>query len=126
MYSERKRRFAIWIATVLSAPIIYIGFVFLFVLSIEYYPKRSFDQKEWLTNKDERYELSDYIIDNKILIGKTKADIKRLLGDEGNKDEDNEWYYELGIRPGIGNIDPDGLVISFKNDKVAGVVQHKH
>lgn len=57
-----------------------------------------FRSKEWLTNKDERYELSDHLIDSKILIGKTKTDVKKLLGDEGNKDEQSEWYYEIGIR----------------------------
>src|SRR5437868_7357741 len=64
IHTGRKLRFATWIATIFATPIIYIGFFLLFFLSIEHYPKRNFDQKEWLTNKDERYELSDHLIDS--------------------------------------------------------------
>ncbi len=59
-----------------------------------------------------------------MLIGKTKNDVRKILGDEGNLDSNDNWYYELGFTPEIGNIDPDELDIEFKNGKVVSVGQH--
>lgn len=124
--TKLKRRIITWLVTIVSTPIIYGTIALLIILSIEYYPKRDFDKKQWLTDKDKRYELSEDMIDSKMLIGKTKSEIKSLLGDEGNKVGDNEWYYNLGFRPELTGIDPDNLEIDFKNGKVVSVEQHKH
>lgn len=116
--TKLKRRIITWLVTIVSAPFIYATIIFLWILSVEYYPKNHFDKQKWINDKDERYELSDDIINSKMLIGKTKFEIKALLGDEGNKTGDNEWYYDLGFRPELTGIDPDNLEIDFKNGKV--------
>jgi hypothetical protein len=59
-----------------------------------------------------------------MLIGKTKEEVRQILGDEENKDESDNWIYELGFKPGFANIDPDILEIEFKNGKVEKVEQH--
>ena len=119
-------KIATWIATVISTPVLYVAIVLLFFSVSEYYPNNNFDKKAWLTNKDERYEYSSNLIDSKILINKTKAEVRQLLGDDGNLDSSDDWYYDLGYRPEIGNIDPDSLEIEFKNGKVINVKQNKH
>jgi hypothetical protein len=121
---NKTRKTVTWIATIIATPIVYFGLVVLFFFSSEYYPKHDFDRKEWLVNKDQRYEYSDDIIESKMLIGKTKDEVRKILGDVGNSNNENEWHYELGYRPEIGNIDPDTLVIEFKNGRVSNVEQH--
>jgi hypothetical protein len=122
--SNYKRNIAIWCATIFSTPLIYTTLIVLIFSIMNYYLNQDFDQKQWLTDKDERYQLSKDIIESKMLIGKTKPQIKKLLGDEGNKDENDDWFYDLGFKP--GTIDPDSMEIVFKNGKVASVVQHEH
>jgi len=90
---------------------------------MNYYPKHSFNHNDWMGNKDERYELSDDIINSKVLIGKTKSDIRTLLGNEGNQDNLDEWTYYLGIKPEILNIDPSALIIYFEKGKVTRIEQ---
>ncbi|MEO6980177.1 MAG: hypothetical protein ABI113_17430 [Mucilaginibacter sp.] len=92
---------------------------------MNYYPKRDFDKSAWLKNKDVRYEYSDDIIDSKMLIGKSKNEVRKILGDVGNAEDSNDWFYDLGFRPELLNIDPDSMEITFKNNKVVDVVQHK-
>lgn len=123
-FKENKTRKAVtWITTIITTPIIYAGLFLLVFFFIQYYPKHDFDQKEWLANKDKRYEYSDDIIDSKMLIGKTKDEVRKILGGVRNSNNNDEWYYDLGYIPEIGNIDPDILVINFQNGKVISVKQ---
>jgi hypothetical protein len=60
------------------------------------------------------------------LIGKSKTEVRQLLGNESdNNDSLNVWYYGLGVRPELFNIDDSYLQIEFQNDKVVDVEQHK-
>jgi hypothetical protein len=65
------------------------------------------------------------IIDNDLLIGKTKEEIVKTLGDDYYKYNEDHWGYEVGFVPGLLNIDPDVLDIHFKDDKVESVGQHE-
>ena len=47
-------------------------------------------------------------------------EVRQILGDEKNKDVKDIWQYYLGFRPGL-SIDPDMLVIEFKDGKVIRV-----
>ena len=97
----------------------------LWLFSISYHPTHDFDKEKWFANKEKRYELSKNIIDSKMLIGKTKSEVRQILGDESNTDASDYWYYYLGFRPGFANIDPDVLDIEFKDGKVIKVGQHQ-
>jgi hypothetical protein len=122
---DRNRKILTWLATIILTPCIYIGLGLLWIFSISYYPKRDFDKQEWFNDKDERYELSRNIIESKMLIGKSKTQIRQLLGDEDNSDSLNIWTFGLGIRPELFNIDDSYLQVEFKNDKVVNVEQYK-
>lgn len=122
---KKKLNIATWTATTIATPIIYVGLVMLWIFSISYYPSKDFDRQKWLTDKEKRYELSEEIIESKMLIGKTKAEVKQILGDEENIENSNLWNYYLGYRPQLFGIDPDVLDIEFENGKVIRVSQHQ-
>jgi hypothetical protein len=122
---DETRKIATWTATIITTPLIYVGLILLWLFSMSYYPTYDFDKQKWITNKDKRYELSEDIIESKMLIGKTKSEVRLLLGEDGNTDESDYWSYYLGFRPGFANIDPDILDIEFKYGKVIRVGQHE-
>ena len=122
---DKTRKIATWAATLVATPLIYLGLVMLWLFSISYHPTHDFDKEKWFANKEKRYELSKNIIDSKMLIGKTKSEVRQILGDESNTDASDYWYYYLGFRPGFANIDPDVLDIEFKDGKVIKVGQHQ-
>ncbi|WP_254092562.1 hypothetical protein [Dawidia soli] len=105
-------------------PLLYILIVLIIILSVSYYPSKKFSEQQWLRDKERRYELSEDLIEREILIGKTKPDVRLLLGDEGNADESNQWNYYLGFRPQLFRIDPDVLTIESKEGIVVRVEQH--
>jgi hypothetical protein len=111
-------------ATILLTPLLYISIVLIWILSISYYPSREFNRQGWLNEQEKRFALSEDLIEREVLLGKTKPEIRHLLGDEGNTDQSNQWSYYLGFRPQLLNIDPDVLVIEFKDEVVVRVEQH--
>jgi hypothetical protein len=121
---DKQRRLVVWLSTILTAPLLYGALALLVFFFVSYNPKDDFNRKEWFADKESRFKMSGDIIDSKMLIGKTKAQIKSLLGDEGNSDADDDWHYYLGYVPDIGNIDPDLLDITFKKGRVVEVRQH--
>jgi amino acid transporter len=120
-----KRKVATWTATIIATPLIYIGLIVLWLFSMSYYPSHDFNKQKWFADKEMRYELSEDIIESEMLIGKTKSEVRKLLGDDGNSEESDHWSYYLGFRPGFANIDPDVLDIDFKEGKVIRVGQHE-
>ena len=123
--TDNTRKIATWIATVVTTPLIYIGIIMLWLFSMSYNPNHAFDKEKWLTDKERRYELSADIIESKMLIGKTKSEIKQLLGNEGNSDDSDYWNYYLGFRSGFAIIDTSFLCIEFKEGKVIKIGQYE-
>lgn len=122
---NKRRTITTWIVTIITTPFVYAGMIVLILLAMSYYPTHRFNKAEWLENPKKRYQLSDDIINSNVLIGKTKAEVKQMLGDEGNPDESDHWTYYLGYKPGFISIDPDVLDIDFKDGKVVKVGQHE-
>src|SRR4030095_168385 len=82
--NNRTRKIATWTATIIATPLIYSGIIMLWLFSMSYYPTHDFDKEKWSANKEKRYELSGDNIESKMLIGKTKSEVRQILGDEGN------------------------------------------
>ena len=123
---DRTRKIATWTATIIATPLIYVGLILLWIFSISYYPNRDFNKQKWFGDEDKRYELSKDIIASKMLIGKTKLQVRQILGDESdNKDSFNVWTFGLGVRPALFNIDDSYLQVEFDSNKVVNVEQHK-
>ena len=122
--TDKSRKVATWTATVFSTPLFYVAIVLLWILSISYYPSHDFDKQKWHNDIEKRYELSEDLMNSKILIGKTKDEIKQLLGEDFQEWSADSWSYYLGFRPQLFGIDPDYLDIDFKDGRVIKVSQH--
>ncbi|TWR27426.1 hypothetical protein FPZ43_13165 [Mucilaginibacter pallidiroseus] len=122
--SKNVRIICTIVATIIAAPIFYILVAVALIMNYESYPNRNFDKEAWLNNKNHRYEYSEDIIQDKLLIGKTKKEVQAFLGKEGNLEADDTWYYDLGYKPGLGNIDPDVLMVEFVNGVAVKVSQY--
>lgn len=106
------------IGTIILTPLIYAGLIFCWIAIASYYPERDFDKEKWRTDIEKRYEMTDDLVDNEKLIGKSKKEIKELLGQEEVSMDSSRWTYYIGYKPGVLGIDPDILEIEFKDDKV--------
>ena len=118
------RKVMTWSATILLTPLIYLAIVMIWIISVSYYPSHDFDKQKWHDDVEKRYELSEDLIDNEVLLGKTMDEVKRLLGDDYQESARDRWSYYLGFRPQLFCIDPDFLDIDFKNGRVVKVGQH--
>jgi hypothetical protein len=122
---EKNRKLLALIPTVILSPIIYVGLVVIWFFSISYYPSNDFDKNEWESNVEERYEMSEDIIESEMLIGKTKDEVIQILGNDFSLNTEKRLSYELGFAPGLFNIDPSYLDIKFENGKVISVHQYE-
>lgn len=123
--NDINRKYLAIIPTIILSPIIYVGIIMIWIFSISYYPNTDFDKQKWESNKDERYKMSNDIINSELLIGKTKDEVIILLGNDFYKYGENHIAYDLGFVPGLFNIDPDVLDVYFENGKVIKVGQHE-
>lgn len=119
-----KRKLSIGIATLVSTPVLYVSLVTFAIWYMFHYTKKEFDRETWLGDSQHRYEMSEHIIKSKMLIGKTPAQVKALLGDIDHPQFDGNLHYILGLVPSPGNIDEDVLDITFKDGRVVAVGQH--
>jgi hypothetical protein len=117
-----RKRLAIWLSTIIITPLLYGGAIMLLIFYMCYYPKNDFDRKEWFANKQVRYRMSGSIIKSKMLVGKTKEQVRAILGEQEHVSNSDKWYYDLGLLPGFA-MDSDHLYILFKNDKVVDAKQ---
>ena len=122
---NKNRKYLALLPAIALTPIIYLGVVLIFIFAVSYYPKHEFDKTIWFSELDQRYEMSEYIIESELLIGKTKVEIIELLGKDYVSYSEKEIIYILGFVPGLFNIDPDILIISFQNNKVIKVIQRE-
>ncbi|WP_108425414.1 hypothetical protein [Flagellimonas amoyensis] len=120
---ERNSRQIAIVSALLLSPFVYVALIIIWVFSASYYTSNDFDKIEWDSNVEERYRMAEDIIDSKMLIGKTKSDVIQILGSEYSISNENHLSYELGIKPGLFNIDPDYLDIKFENEVVLSVNQ---
>ena len=77
--------------------------------------------KETESTMHMRWDMVDDLINNFDLIGKSKIEIKQLLGDTQEKSlsDDCTVYYYLG--PCRNGINYGNLIINFKNGKVISI-----
>lgn len=123
--NKRNRKFLAMIPTVILSPLIYVGLVMIWISSISYYPTSEFDKNEWNSNVEERFKMSEDIIESEILIDKTREEVIQMLGNDFITNNESKITYELGYVPGLFNIDPDYLDIKLENGKVISVNQYE-
>ena len=113
------------ISTLILTPIVFnitIALIFS-VLFYEYHPESKFDTIKWAENSNERHEMRKDLIESKILLGKTKSEVIKILGKpENNINADNDtvkyWDYYLGSEGHGMGWKFHYLSLSFKNNIV--------
>lgn len=129
-----KRKWLTFIISVIITPFIYFyGFYPMVNIFSSYHHEKYFDSSSWKSSSDLRYEMSDDLVASKELIGRSKADVRMLLGtyewlswnDELHDKDPNYWNYGLGIEPGAMNEMKDNMLVVFKNNRVSDVELYK-
>ena len=123
--NSKNRKYLAVIPAIFLSPLLYVSIIMIWIFSISYYPKTTFDKQKWDKQIEERYKMSKDIMKSKMLIGKTKAEVIDLLGEDYYTYNENHISYYLGFVPELFNIDPDVLDIYFENGKVVRVSQHR-
>lgn len=80
--NAKSRRYLATIPAIILSPVLYVGIILIWMFSISYYPKIDFNKQQWHQNKEERYKMSEDIINTDMLIGKTKEEVISILGDD--------------------------------------------
>ncbi|WP_040280445.1 hypothetical protein [Psychroserpens damuponensis] len=80
--------------------------------------EEQFNAKEWHARPSKRYKIVDDFINDEIFIGKSKADIIKILGTPvdpliSKKDLLN---YKIGTPPSFKELKREELIIIFEND----------
>ena len=116
------RKMLTWAATLIATPFIYIGLILLFVVWMTYTPSKDFDQMQWQSNKKERFQMANYIIETNMLIGKDTNQVKQLLGiPTRDRSTTGVWTYDMGYGGGGLGFLFHHLHLKFKNNKVVSV-----
>ncbi|WP_432670922.1 hypothetical protein [Flavobacterium sp. SM2513] len=123
--TKKNRKYLAVLPTVILSPLLYVGLIYLWIASVSYYPSTDFDERLWTLKPQERYMMSEDLIESKYLIGKTKEEIIALLGGDYYSAEEGHIGYVQGFVPDMFNIDPDVLEIYFENKKAFKVTQRK-
>ena len=126
--SDATRTSSAWIAAILSVPVICILLVVLIIKASTYYPDRKFTRKEWMVNPDERYTLTKKLISSKMLIGKTREEVLRILGEgaQNYESDSTTLYYSIGFIPAFmdtHNFSPSLLYVKLNEGRVTEVSQ---
>lgn len=99
----------------------FIVVIYIFISNYNYTSaeNKKFDRKEWSINKKRRFEMVENLISDSLLLNKTRAETREMLG-EPNENEGEEIKYLTGVK---GSLYPQFyfLKIYFKNDKVVKV-----
>lgn len=123
--ADRIRIIATWLTTLILTPLIYVALIGLFFSILIHEPSKDFDKSQWFADKEERYQMADDIINNKMLNGKDTTQLKQIIGDPTSRgDSTQKWTYDLGMGGGGLGFMFHYLIISFDKDRVVSV-EHK-
>lgn len=129
-----ERKWLNILVSLVLTPIVYFYVFYPFInIFASYHHQKYFNEKAWIEKPALRYEMSDDLVDKSFLIGKSKLEIKNLLGESewlgwdsiNKKHIDTIWNYNLGIEPGAFNTEQECLRVVFKDDKVSDVEQYE-
>ncbi|MDO6759224.1 hypothetical protein Q4566_03360 [Tamlana sp. 2_MG-2023] len=125
-----KRKWLTFLVSLVLAPLAYF-YIFYPVVNIfsSYHHEKYFNAEAWEENPELRFEMLDNIIQDTLLIGKQKNEVKNLLGesewfgwdDSIKANSPNKWNYNLGFEPGAFNNSQECIELDFENGKVTAL-----
>ena len=129
-----KRKWLSFLASIVLTPIVYF-YVFYPLINIfsNYHHEKHFDDEAWKDKPALRYEMSNEIVEKELFLGKTKTEVKSILGspewfgwdDAIKANSQNKWNYNLGYKPGAFNMNQECLELEFENNKVTSIKQYQ-
>lgn len=106
-----------------------IGFTFFlaFIISttLLYHFEEQFDEQLWKYNPLERHKMFDAIVEEKLLIGKSKQQVLEILGqpDSTSTSSQNFLIYFLGKPPSFFASEQKKMIVRFSNNKAVKVAE---
>jgi len=96
---------------------------FVIATSLHFFFENRFTEEQWKTNPMTRHKMVDNLIDDGILMDKSKDDVINVLGQPTwiLKSDKDIMLYELGLAPNRDDNQVEHLYIQFINDKVYNV-----
>ena len=129
-----ERKWLNILVSVVLTPVVYF-YIFYPLLNIfsSFHHEKHFCAAQWKTKPALRYEMSNEIVGNDLFKGKTKSEVKALLGtsewygwdDSIKANSPDKWNYNLGFKPGAMNLQQECLELIFKNDVVVKSWQYQ-
>ena len=129
-----KRKWVSLLISIIATPIVYFYVFYPFInIFFSYHHYKHFDVEAWKEKPALRYEMSTEVVNNNLFLGKTKEEVKQVLGksewyswDDAIKANSPEmWNYNLGFKPGAFNMTQECLELVFKENKVMRVSQYQ-
>lgn len=129
-----KRKWLTFIISIVLTPIVYF-YMFYPAINIfsSYHHEKYFNTEAWTQKPSLRYEMLDNIINDSLLIGKSKPEAKVLLGESEwfgwddiiKANSHKKWNYNLGFKPGAFNTMQECIELEFSNNTVKTVRQYQ-
>lgn len=129
-----ERKWLNILVSVVLTPVVYF-YIFYPLLNVfsTYHHEKHFDAVAWKAKPALRYEMSTEIVKNDLFKGKTKPEVKELLGtsewygwdDRIKANSPDKWNYNLGFKPGALNTQQECLELIFENDVVVKSWQYQ-
>lgn len=129
-----KRKWLSFLASIVLTPIVYF-YVFYPLINIfsNYHHEKHFDNEAWKDKPALRYEMSNEMVQKDLFLGKTKTEVKAILGkpewfgwdDSIKANSQNKWNYNLGYKPGAFNMNQECLELVFKDNKAISAAQYQ-
>jgi hypothetical protein len=125
-----KRKWLTLLVSLALTPIAYFYVVYPMInIFSSYHHEKYFNAEAWEETPELRFEMQNHIVNDSLLIGKPKNDVKLLLGeaewygwDDGIKaNSQDKWNYNLGLKPGAFNNNQECIELIFENNIVAAL-----
>lgn len=129
-----KRKWLSFLISLALTPIVYYYILYpLINIFSSYHHEKYFVSEDWKDKPAYRYEMSNEITNKKLFLGKTKEEVKALLGksewygwdDSIKANSPEKWNYNMGFKPGAFNMTQECLELVFKNNTVASITQYQ-
>lgn len=129
-----KRKWLSFLISLALTPVVYYYILYpLINIFSSYHHEKYFVSEDWKEKPAYRYEMSNEITNKKLFLGKTKEEVKALLGksewygwdDSIKANSPEKWNYNMGFKPGAFNMTQECLELVFKNNTVASITQYQ-
>jgi hypothetical protein len=79
-----------------------------------------FNEDQWASNPSQRYKMVDDLIESQILINRSKAEVKNILGEPSSQSNDDRdiFVYNIGKQPSFFENRREHLLIIFELQRV--------